>query len=121
MYHLCAIIAAREFDEPYEWNSHEQGALRAGINQKAVDAVKYNRSMDGVPAREALVIQFGRAIFQDRKVPSNLYAEVVQEFGQQVMFELTTAMGDYTMAAIMLRAVDQHVPNASAQLPAIRP
>ena len=65
MYHLCAIIAAREFDEPYEWNSHEQGALRAGVSQKAVDSVKYNRSLDGVPAKEALVIRFGRAIFQD--------------------------------------------------------
>jgi len=28
------------------------------------------------------------------------------------MFELTAIMGDYAMAAIMLRAVDQHVPNA---------
>jgi 4-carboxymuconolactone decarboxylase len=120
MYHLCAIIAAREFDEPYEWNSHEQGALRAGVSQKAVDAVKYNRLLDGVPAREALVIRFGRAIFQDRKVPSELYAQVVQEFGQQGMFELTATMGDYAMAAIMLRAVDQHVPNATAELPAIR-
>jgi 4-carboxymuconolactone decarboxylase len=120
MYHLCAIIAAREFDEPYEWNSHEQGALRAGVSQKGVDAVKYNRSLEGVPAKEALVIRFGRAIFQDRKVPSDLYADVVKEFGQQGMFELTAAMGDYAMAAIMLRAVDQHVPNATAELPAIK-
>jgi hypothetical protein len=45
---------------------------------------------------------------------------VVKEFGQQGMFELTAAMGDYAMAAIMLRAVDQHVPNATAELPAIR-
>jgi 4-carboxymuconolactone decarboxylase len=120
MYHLCAIIAAREFDEPYEWNSHEQGALRAGVSQKGVDAVKYNRSLEGVPAKEALVIRFGRAIFQDRKVPSDLYADVVKEFGQQGMFELTAAMGDYAMAAIMLRAVDQHVPNATAELPPIK-
>lgn len=120
MYHLCAIIAAREFDEPYEWNSHEQGALRAGVSQKGVDAVKYNRSLEGVPAKEALVIRFGRAIFQNRKVPSNLYAEVVKEFGQQGMFELTAAMGDYAMAAIMLRAVDQHVPNPIAELPPIK-
>jgi 4-carboxymuconolactone decarboxylase len=120
MYHLCAIIAAREFDEPYEWNSHEQGALRAGVSQKGVDAVKYNRSLEGVPAKEALVIRFGRAIFQDRKVPSDLYAEVVKEFGQQGMFELSAAMGDYAMAAIMLRAVDQHVPNATAELPPIK-
>jgi len=120
MYQLCTLIAAREFDEPYEWNSHEGGARRANVNQKSIDAIKFNRPLDGVPEKDALVIRFGRAIFQDRKVPSELYAKVVEAFGQQGMFELTAIMGDYAMAAIMLRAVDQHVPNATSELPAIK-
>ena len=120
MYQLCTLIAAREFDEPYEWNSHEGGARRANVDQKSIDAIKFNRPLDGVPERDALVIRFGRAIFQDRKVPSDLYAKVVEAFGQQGMFELTAIMGDYAMAAIMLRAVDQHVPNATNELPSIK-
>ncbi len=120
MYQLCTLIAAREFDEPYEWNSHEAGAKRANVDQKTIDAVKFNRPLDGLPEKEALVVRFGRAIFQDRKVPSELYAKVVETFGQQGMFELTAIMGDYAMAAIMLRAVDQHVPNPTSELPAIR-
>ena len=120
MYQLCTLIAAREFDEPYEWNSHEGGARRANVNQKSIDAIKFNRPLDGVPEKDALVIRFGRAIFQDRKVPSELYAKVVEAFGQQGMFELTAIMGDYAMSAIMLRAVDQHVPNATSELPAIK-
>ena len=120
MYHLCALIAAREFDEPYEWNSHETGAKRANVDQKSIDAVKFNRPLDGVPEKEALVIRFGRAIFQDRKVSPELYAKVVETFGQQGMFELTAVMGDYAMAAIMLRAVDQHVPNPTNELPTIK-
>jgi 4-carboxymuconolactone decarboxylase len=120
MYQLCSIIAAREFDEPYEWNSHEGGARRAGISEKAIEAVKFNRGLDGVPEKEALVIRFGRAIFRDHKVPSDLYAQVVKEFGQQGMFELVAVMGDYAMAAMMLRVVDQHVPNVTAELPPIK-
>jgi len=120
MYQLCTLIAAREFDEPYEWNSHEGGARRANVDQKSIDAIKFNRPLDGVPEKDALVIRFGRAIFQDRKVPSDLYAKVVETFGQQGMFELTAIMGDYAMAAIMLRAVDQHVPNVTSELPAIK-
>ena len=120
MYQLCTLIAAREFDEPYEWNSHEAGARRANVDQKSIDAIKFNRPLDGVPEKDALVIRFGRAIFQDRKVPSELYAKVVEAFGRQGMFELTAVMGDYAMAAIMLRAVDQHVPNPTSELPAIQ-
>jgi hypothetical protein len=121
MYQLCSIIAAREFDEPYEWNSHEGGARRAGVNEKTIEAVKFNRPLDGLPAKEALVVEFGRALFRDQhRVSSELYARVVKEFGQEGMFELTSAMADYAMAAIMLRAVDQHVPNVTAELPMIK-
>ena len=120
MYQICTLIAAREFDENYEWNSHEAGAKRANVDQKTIDAIKFNRPLDGLPEKDALVVRFGRAIFQDRKVSPELYAKVVEVFGQQGMFELTAVMGDYAMAAIMLRAVDQHVPNATSQLPAIK-
>jgi 4-carboxymuconolactone decarboxylase len=120
MYQICTLIAAREFDEPYEWNSHEAGARRANVDPKTIEAIKFNRSLDGLPEKDALVVRFGRAIFQDRKVSPEPYAKVVETFGQQGMFELTAVMGDYAMAAIMLRAVDQHVPNATSELPAIK-
>jgi 4-carboxymuconolactone decarboxylase len=120
VFQICTLIAAREFDEPYEWNSHEAGAKRANVDQKTIDAIKFNRSLDGLPEKEALVVRFGRAIFHDRKVSSELYAKVVEAFGQQGMFELTAIMGDYAMAAIMLRGVDQHVPNATSELPALK-
>ncbi len=121
MYQLCSIIAAREFDEPYEWNSHEGGARRAGVSEKSIEAVKFNRPLDGVPEQDALVIRFGRALFRDQhKVSAELYAQVVKAFGQEGMFELTATMADYAMAAIMLRAVDQHVPNVTAELPELK-
>ena len=120
VFQICTLIAAREFDEAYEWNSHEAGARRANVDQKTIDAIKFNRPLDGLPEKEALVVRFGRAIFHDRKVSSDLYAKVVETFGQQGMFELTAIMGDYAMAAIMLRAVDQHVPNVTHELPPVK-
>ena len=121
MFQICTLIAAREFDEHYEWNSHEGGARRANVDQKTIDAIKFNRPLDGVPEKDALVIRFGRAIFRDHKVSPELYAQVVESFGRQGMFELTAIMGDYAMAAIMLRAVDQHLPEVTNALPALKP
>ncbi|MCU1334647.1 MAG: carboxymuconolactone decarboxylase [Bryobacterales bacterium] len=120
VFQICTLIAAREFDENYEWTSHEAGAKRANVDQKTIDAIKFNRPLDGLPEKDALVIRFGRAIFHDRNVSPELYAKVVDTFGKQGMFELTAIMGDYAMAAIMLRAVDQHVPNATSELPPIK-
>jgi 4-carboxymuconolactone decarboxylase len=120
IFQICTLIAAREFDETYEWTSHETGAKRANVDMKTIDAIRFNRPVDGLPEKDALVIRFGRALFRDHKVSPELYAKVVEVFGKQGMFELTAIMGDYAMAAIMLRAVDQHVPQGASELPSIK-
>ena len=120
IFQICTLIAAREFDEPYEWTSHESGAKRVNVDVKTIDAIRFNRAVEGLPEKDALVIQFGRALFREHKVSPELYAKVVDVFGKQGMFELTAAMGDYAMAAIMLRAVDQHVPQGASELPPIK-
>jgi 4-carboxymuconolactone decarboxylase len=120
MFQICTLIAAREFDETYEWTSHEAGAKRANVDMKTIDTIRFNRPVDGLPEKDGLVIRFGRALFRDHKVSPELYAKVVEVFGQQGLFELTATMGDYAMAAIMLRAVDQHVPQGASELPVIK-
>jgi 4-carboxymuconolactone decarboxylase len=120
MFQICTLIAAREFDETYEWTSHEAGAKRVGVDMKTIDAIRFNRTVDGLPEKDALVIRFGRALFRDHKVSPELYAKVVDVFGKQGMFELTAIMGDYAMAAVMLRAVDQHLPQGASELPPIK-
>jgi len=39
-----------------------------------------------------------------------LWAKTVEFFGRQGALEISTIMGDYAMAAVMLTAVDQHLP-----------
>ena len=119
MFQICALIAAREFNENYEWTAHEAGAKRAMVDAKTVAAIRFNRGLEGLPDKDALVIRFGRGLLREHAVSPELYAQVVEVFGRQGMFELTSVIADYAMAAIMLRAVDQHVPNSTSELPRI--
>ena len=119
VFQICALIAAREFNENYEWTAHEAGAKRAMVDMQTIDAIRFNRGLDGLPEKDALVIRFGRGLLREHAVSPELYAKVVAVFGKQGMFELTSVIADYAMAAIMLRAVDQHVPNATSELPPI--
>lgn len=119
VFQICALIAAREFSENYEWTAHEAGAKRAMVDMQTIDAIRFNRGLDGLPEKDALVIRFGRGLLREHAVSPELYAKVVAVFGKQGMFELTSVIADYAMAAIMLRAVDQHVPNATSELPPI--
>jgi 4-carboxymuconolactone decarboxylase len=109
-FELSALVASREFDQQYEWSAHEPAALRAGLEQSIVDAVKYNRDVAGVPEKDATVIRLGRALFRDHKVSSALWATAVELFGRQGAIEVTTIMADYAAVGFLLTAVDQQLP-----------
>jgi len=116
MFEICALIAAREFDEDFEWTGHVAGAKRANVQEQTIQAIQFNRDLKGVPAKDALMIRFGRALFREHKVSPELYAEVVKTFGQRGTVEAAWIMGDYAMAAVALRAVDQHNPDGARPL-----
>jgi 4-carboxymuconolactone decarboxylase len=109
-FELSALIAAREFDQQYEWSGHEPAAVRAGLEQSVIDVVKFDRDLSGLSEKDATVIRLGRALFREHKVSPELWAKTVELFGRQGAVEITAIMGDYTMAGLMLTAVDQQLP-----------
>lgn len=109
-FELSALIAAREFDQQYEWSGHEPAALRAGVEQSLIDVIKFNRELTGLSEKDATVIRLGRALFREHKVSSELWAKTVGLFGPQGAVEIVVTMGDYTMAGLLLTAVDQQIP-----------
>jgi 4-carboxymuconolactone decarboxylase len=109
-FELAALLAAREFDQQYEWSGHEPAAVRAGLEQSVIDAVKFNRDVAGLPDKDATVIRLARALFREHKVSSELWAKTVEHFGRQGAVEIVATMGDYVMAGFLLTAVDQQLP-----------
>jgi len=109
-FEIAALVAAREFDQQYEWTGHEPAAQRAGVEQSIIDVIKFNRALNGVPEKDATIIQLGRALFRDHKVSPELWAKMVELYGRQGAVEVTMVMADYAMAGFLLTAVDQQLP-----------
>jgi len=110
-FEISALAAAREFDQQYEWSGHEPGALRAGVDQAAIDAIKFDRDVAGLEEKSATVILMGRQLFRgNHQLNAELWAKAVRLFGTQGALEITVVMGDYAMAAVMLNAVNQQLP-----------
>ena len=109
-FQLAVLIIAREIDQQYEWSAHEPAGLRQGLEQNVIDVVKFNKQVAGLAEKDATFITFGRALFRDHRVSSELWAKMVELFGRQHTVEAMTIMGDYFRVGIMLNAVDQHLP-----------
>lgn len=104
------LVAAREMDQQYEWAAHEALALAEDVPQAHIDVIKYHQSTDSLPPKPSLIVRYGREIFREHKLSSETWAEAVSLFGQQGALEIAAIMADYAMAAVILHAIDQHIP-----------
>jgi 4-carboxymuconolactone decarboxylase len=109
-FQLAVLITAREIDQQYEWSFHELAGRRQGLEQAVIDVVKYNRDVTALSDKDATLITFGRALFREHRVSSELWAKMVSHFGRQRTVQLMMIMGDYFRVGFMLNAVDQHLP-----------
>jgi hypothetical protein len=109
-FQLAVLIMAREIDQQYEWSAHEPAGRRQGLEQSVIDVVKYNRDVAGLSEKDATFITFGRTLYREHKVSSELWAKMVALFGRQHTVQLMMIMGDYFRVGFMMNAVDQHLP-----------
>jgi hypothetical protein len=120
-FQLAVLIIAREIDQQYEWSAHEPAGRRQGLEQSVIDVVKYNRDVKGLSDKDATLITFGRTLFREHRVSSELWEKMVSQFGRQRTVQLMMIMGDYFRVGFMLNAVDQHLPpGREALLPPLK-
>jgi alkylhydroperoxidase family enzyme len=81
-----------------------------------IDAIKHRRSLEGLDATDALVITFGRQLWRDHKVTSDVFAKAKEMFGPHKLVDLILLMGTYSATAAMLTAVDMQLPPGKTPL-----
>ena len=121
LFQLAVLIAAREIDQQYEWSAHEPAGLRQGLEQNVIDVVKHNRDVTGLADKDATLITFGRTLYREHKVSSELWASMIKHFGRQHTVQLMMIMGDYFRVGFMMNAADQNLPpGREALLPPLK-
>jgi 4-carboxymuconolactone decarboxylase len=106
---VAILTTAREMDSQFEWVAHEPEALKEGVSQATIDAIKYRRSTEGLDPADALIIELGRQLWRDHKVKSETFAKLKAVFGANKLIELVMLMGNYAGTAALLAAVDMQL------------
>jgi 4-carboxymuconolactone decarboxylase len=106
---IAILTTARELDSQFEWAAHEPEALREGVSAEIVDVIRYRKPTAGLAEPEAIVIEFGRELFGNRKVSSTTFARAVNQFGRRKLVDLVALMGNYAATAALLTAFDMQL------------
>src|SRR5580658_6926838 len=117
---LAILVACRETNYNLEWNGHEAIGLKAGLDARLIDVVRYDRPLAGLNEKDATVIRFGRQIFHDRKVDSATFAKAVEFWGKRGTMDMVAVMSAYAVSGYFAIAVDERSPEGKPELPPVK-
>jgi hypothetical protein len=117
---LAILVACRETNYNLEWNAHSATGLKAGIDAKLIDVVRYNRPLSGLNEKDATVIRLGRQMLHDKKVDSVTFGKAVEFWGKRGAMDMVAVMSTYAVSGYFAIAVDERSPEGAAELPALK-
>lgn len=101
---LAIIITARYWTCEMEWAGHAPRAVKAGVPQAAVDAIRIGqRPVFAQPTQEAAYL-YCSELHETKTVSDATHQRALACFGIQGVIELTGVMGYYTTVAMLVKS-----------------
>ena len=116
LFELMVLIIARHWSAQYEWFAHAKAALEAGLSPDVVDAIQDRRRPESLREDEQLIYELVTELVDTRTISQPSYDRALAALGLNLLIELITAAGFYTMIAMMLNVFDAPVPNGEQPL-----
>jgi len=117
LFELMVLVIARHWTAQYEWFAHAKHAPKAGLSDDVIEAIRTGRTPTFRRDDEQLVYDLVTEMNQTRTLSQATYDRAVAMLGPDLVIELITSIGFYTMVAIMLNGFDAPVPGGERPLP----
>jgi 4-carboxymuconolactone decarboxylase len=104
---LMVLLIVQPWKAEYAWAAHARQALEEGITPDVIDAIRTNRVPTFTCADEQLIYDIFSELNATRTLGDASYARGIEMFGLDLMIELITTAGLYTMIGMMLAVFDQ--------------
>jgi 4-carboxymuconolactone decarboxylase len=116
LFELMVLIIARRWSAQYEWYAHAKAALEAGLSPETVEAIQHRRRPESLCEDEQLIYEVITEIADTGTLSESSYDRALAALGLDLLIELITAAGFYTMIALVLNAFDAPVPTGDQPL-----
>jgi 4-carboxymuconolactone decarboxylase len=113
---VCILAIARECDNAFEWAAHEREALRVGVPQQIMDAIKFRSPSADIDAPFGTVVELIREAFTARTVSATTYNAAVSLLGVRLLIDLVSLAGMYAGTAALLTVFDMQLDAGESHL-----
>ena len=107
---LAMILTARDKDCQYIWYAHAARAREQGISNEFIDALRDKKRLPKLTGDQQIVVDYATELFATNRVSPVMFQAAIDHFGAQLLTELTTIMGYYSLLALNVNAFEVDVP-----------
>ena len=110
---MAILITARFWTSQYEWASHLQHGIKAGLDPAIAQDIAENRRPAKMDADEAIVYDFSRELHEKKSVSDALYKAAVDRFGERGVVDIIMVNGFYTLVSMCLNVDRTPLPDGA--------
>ncbi len=107
---MATLMAARHWTQQYEWNSHYQHAMKAGLAPALAEAIAQGRRPSGMASDEETLYELITEALHNKSVCDATYARALKEFGEHQLIDFIAIAGYYAMLAMVLNVARIALP-----------
>lgn len=103
---LVILLAVRDATAQYAWSVHEPQALKQGLAQDTIDAIRARQRPDFQREDERLIYDFVTELLAKKTVSAATLERAKTAFGLEAVIEAVTCAGLYGMIGFVLNVFD---------------
>jgi 4-carboxymuconolactone decarboxylase len=113
---LAILVTAKRWHAQYEWAVHASEALKAGLPDALVEAIRTGAAPVFAEPADRVVYEFASAVATDGRVTDEQYRSAILDLGERAVVELVALLGYYTMVAFTLNVFEIPAPGGGRPL-----
>ena len=110
------VSTARAWDSDYIFNSHSQGALKAGVELAVFEAMQRGERPVFKEAGEQAIYDYTTELCVNHKISDATYQRALKMFGVPGVVELSALIGYYSLVATTILAHEMPLPEGARRL-----
>jgi len=99
---LATCVAARHVSNQFEWVMHAPLAVKAGVAEEAIEALRQGARPRSLAADEQDALDFAQELLATHGISDPTYAAALARWGEQGVVELTTLVGYFAMVSWLM-------------------
>jgi 4-carboxymuconolactone decarboxylase len=110
---LAILVTGAFWNAGFEWAVHAPIAIRNGVSEAAVEAIRTGTRPDFALEDEALVYEFSRELHEHHAVSDAIYHRACAALSPKGVVELVGLLGYYTLISMTINAFNVPLPEGA--------